>query len=87
MPSGYKIPAHSHPMTEYVTVLSGTFNLGMGDKLDLQKGTALRAGGFAENPARMNHYAWTSAETVLQVHGQGPFTIAYVDPSDDPSRK
>lgn len=87
MPAGYKIAAHYHPMTEYITVLSGAFHLGMGDKLDTQKGAALRAGGFAENPAKMNHYGWTSEETVLQVHGQGPFTITYIDPADDPSKK
>ena len=87
MPAGYKIPAHNHPTTEYVTVISGSFNIGMGDKLDAQKGKALRPGGFAEAPAKMNHYAWTSAETVVQVHGQGPFAITYVNPADDPSKK
>ena len=87
MPAGYKIPAHNHPTTEYVTVLSGAFNIGMGDKLDEQKGMALRPGGFAEAAAKMNHYAWASAETVVQVHGQGPFAITYVNPADDPSKK
>ena len=53
MPAGYKIPAHNHPTTEYVTVLSGDFHIGMGDKLDAQKGQLLRAGGFAEAPAKM----------------------------------
>ena len=36
MPAGYKVPAHSHPMAEEVTVISGTFHVGMGDKLDEQ---------------------------------------------------
>jgi quercetin dioxygenase-like cupin family protein len=58
LPAGYKIPAHNHPTAEYVTVISGTVQLGMGDKLDPQKGIALRPGGFAEAPAKMNHYAW-----------------------------
>jgi hypothetical protein len=35
----------------------------------------------------MNHYAWTSGETVVQVHGQGPFAITYVNPADDPGKK
>lgn len=87
MPAGYKVPAHNHPTTEYVTVLSGQLHLGMGDKLDPQKGMALGAGGFAEAPAKMNHYAWTTEETVIQVHGQGPFTITYVNPADDPSKQ
>jgi quercetin dioxygenase-like cupin family protein len=58
MPSGYKIPAHSHPTDEMVTVISGNLHLGMGDKLDEKKGMLLTAGGYAEAPAKMNHYAW-----------------------------
>ena len=87
MPGGYQIPAHSHPTAEYVTVLSGTLNIGMGDKLDPKKGIAIRAGGFGEAMAQMNHYAWTSGPTVIQVHGQGPFEIDYVNPADDPRKK
>jgi anti-sigma factor ChrR (cupin superfamily) len=86
MPANYKIPAHNHPTTEYVTVVSGDFHIGMGDKLDTSEGQLLRAGGFAEAPAKMNHYAWTDGETVVQVHGQGPFAITYVNPADDPSK-
>jgi hypothetical protein len=59
----------------------------MGDKLDETKGQELKAGGFVEAPAKMNHYAWTTSETVVQVHGQGPFAITYVNPADDPSKK
>lgn len=87
IPANYKIPAHNHPTSEYVTVLSGDFHIGMGDKLDTQKGQLLRAGGFAEATAKMNHYAWSTSETVVQIHGQGPFAITYVDPADDPSKK
>src|SRR5262249_17082061 len=87
MPAGYKIPAHNHPTTEYVTVISGEVHLGMGDKLDPQKGVALTPGGFAEATAKMNHYAWAAQESVIQVHGQGPFAITYVNPADDPSKQ
>lgn len=87
MPTGYKIPAHNHPTDELVTVISGKFHIGMGDKLDEKKGVRLTAGGYAEAPAKMNHYAWTTGPTVLQVHGQGPFAITYVNPADDPSKK
>ena len=87
MPANYRVPAHNHPTTEYVTVISGKFNIGMGDKLDTESGIELSQGGFAAAPAKMNHYAWTTAETVVQVHGQGPFAITYVDPADDPSKQ
>jgi quercetin dioxygenase-like cupin family protein len=87
VPAGYKVPAHFHPTSEFVTVLSGEFHIGMGDKLDAGKGVLLTAGGFAEAPAQMHHYAWASAETVIQIHGQGPFAMTYVDPADDPSKQ
>jgi quercetin dioxygenase-like cupin family protein len=87
MPANYVIPAHNHPTAEYVTVLSGTLRIGMGDKLDRTKGVAIGAGGFAAAMAGMNHYAWTTTATVIQVHGQGPLTMTYVNPADDPTKK
>ena len=84
MPDGYKIPAHSHPTIENVTVVSGEFHAGMGDKLERAHALTLPAGSFASLPAKMNHYAWAKGKTVVQVHGTGPFAITYVNPADDP---
>ncbi len=81
---GYRIPAHWHPKTENVTVISGTFHVGLGDKLDESKGTTIAPGGFASMPAHVHHYAWFSGPTEVQVHGIGPFAITYVDPATDP---
>jgi quercetin dioxygenase-like cupin family protein len=82
IPAGYKIPAHNHPTTEMVTVISGDFHLGMGDKLDEEKSVLLTAGGYAEAPAQMNHYAWASSPTIVEVQA-GPFAIAFGNPADD----
>ncbi|MER8921206.1 cupin domain-containing protein [Mesorhizobium sp. M0802] len=87
LPAGYRIAAHNHPTSEYVTVISGNFHIGMGDKLDETKGIELTAGGFGVAPQGMNHYAWTTSATIVQVHGEGPFAITYVNPADDPSKK
>ena len=57
MPAGYKIPAHNHPTTENVTVVSGNFHIGMGDYLVEKKGIELTSRGYGETPANMNHYA------------------------------
>jgi quercetin dioxygenase-like cupin family protein len=83
-PADYKIPAHSHPTAEHVTVLSGTLYAGRGNKLDLQGGAALSVGGFALMPAGMNHYAYTKEETTILLHGMGPVEFIYVNPADDP---
>jgi quercetin dioxygenase-like cupin family protein len=85
-PAGYKIGAHHHPTDEYVTVVSGDFSLGMGDKLDAAKSAALASGGFAMAPANMNHFAWTKGGAVVQVSSQGPFAMTYVNPADDPTK-
>ena len=84
VPDGYKVPPHTHPSAEHVTVISGTLNLGMGDKFDQAATRELVAGGFAVMPAGMKHFAWMKGETVVQVHGIGPFQINYVNPADDP---
>jgi quercetin dioxygenase-like cupin family protein len=83
-PAGYELPAHWHPTQENVTVLSGEFYVGMGDKLDKANSVALKPGGFAAVPAEHHHYAWTKEETIVQVHLIGPVEITYVNPKDDP---
>jgi hypothetical protein len=85
MPAGYAFPAHNHPGIENFTIISGTFNIGMGDKLDKKHAQTLRGGAFLSMPAKMNHYAWASTAAVIQLHGQGPLAITYVNPADDPS--
>ncbi len=84
LPAGYDVPAHIHSGAELITVVSGEFNVGHGQKLDRDTTTTLPAGGFIEMPAGHPHYAWTGSETVVQIHGPGPFDITYIDPSDNP---
>jgi hypothetical protein len=83
-PANYNIPAHWHSMTERITVISGTFHVGMGDKLDRQASQTLEPGGFVLLPAAMHHFAWTATPTVVQINLEGPFDIFYVNAADDP---
>jgi quercetin dioxygenase-like cupin family protein len=87
MPAGYKIAPHWHPTDEHVTVLSGTLALGMGEKFDKASMKDLPAGGYALLPADMRHFAMATTDTTIQVHGQGPFVLTYVNPADDPSKR
>ena len=86
-PANYRLPAHWHPAVERVTVLSGTFNMGSGDSFDSSKTHAVNVGGMMIMPAKSTHFAWTSGETVVQLHGTGPWGIIYVNPADDPRTK
>ncbi len=87
MPSGYKIAPHWHPQRENVTVISGTFKVGMGDTFDTSKMMSFAAGSFAYLDPEMHHYAMSSGETTLQIHGKSPVQINYINPADDPSKK
>lgn len=86
-PANYQIPAHWHPAIEHVTVISGTFNMGAGDKLDQSKTKALTTGSVAIMQPKTTHFAWNKEETVVQVHSVGPWAITYVNPADDPRKK
>ena len=81
------IAPHWHPTDEHVTVVSGTFALGMGDKFDKKQMKELPAGGYALLPAQMRHFAYAKTDAIVQVHGMGPFALTYVNPADDPSKR
>jgi quercetin dioxygenase-like cupin family protein len=86
-PAGARVPPHSHPAIEHVTVISGVFNAGLGDKLGISKTTALPAGSIAIMQPKTIHFGMFNEETILQVHGVGPWQIEYVNPADDPRKK
>ena len=86
LPEGYRVPPHWHTRAENVSVLSGTFHFGMGNRESRDTATLLSAGGFAMMPGRMHHYAWCEGGCVVQVHGTGPFDLHYVNPADNPQR-
>lgn len=83
-PDGYKIAPHVHPTDENVTVISGTFRVGMGSTFDTKGLTTLPAGGFVTAKATMAHFAVAKGETVVQVHALGPFALTYVNVADMP---
>ena len=86
-PAGAKVPPHWHPGDEHITVLSGTFAIGMGDTFDAKKLTALPPGSYALVPREQHHFGQSRTATVLQVHGMGPFQLNFVNPADDLRKK
>lgn len=87
VPDGYRIPPHTHPKTERVTVIAGTFNIGTGEKFDPKATKPMPAGTYGYWGAGMKHFVWIKGETVVQFHGMGPWTIEYINPKDDPRKK
>jgi len=86
-PANAKVPAHWHSAIEHVTVLSGLMHMGTGDKLDTAKTRAFGPGGVTIMQPGTRHFAWFPEETIIQLHGVGPWTVTYVDPADDPRKK
>ncbi len=88
LPPNFKVPAHTHPVFERVTVISGVFNLGIGEKFDSATAKAYPAGSVTMMPPGMPMFAFVgNEETVFQLHGTGPWGINYVNSADDPRNK
>jgi quercetin dioxygenase-like cupin family protein len=86
-PNGYKVMPHFHPADENITVLKGTFMMGIGDTFDEKALMPISEGGYMSMKKGTHHYAMAKGETVIQVHGIGPFILTYVNPGDDPRNK
>ena len=86
-PNGYKIPPHTHPTIENVTVLKGTFLAGMGEQFVEANMKSFGRDAFASIPANHAHYAMARGQTIVQVHAIGPFQLTYVNPADDPTKR
>ena len=86
-PANYQVPAHWHPAVERVTVISGSLNMGIGDKLDRQKTKPLGPGSISIIQPKTNHFVWNKEETIVQLNGTGPWGITYVNAADDPRKK
>jgi quercetin dioxygenase-like cupin family protein len=86
MPDGYRIPPHFHPRMEHVTLISGSAYVGMGDKFDESKMSGMSVGTFAWIKPGAHHFAMAKGETVIQLHGNGPWELNYVNSQDDPRK-
>ena len=83
---GARVAPHWRPEDESVTVIQGTFLAGMGEKYDAASLHEFPTGSFILMPKQMRHFAAARGETIVQLHGNGPFVINYVNPADDPSK-
>ena len=86
-PAGFVVPPHRHSKDEFVTVISGSFGVGSGEKVDRGSARPLPPASFVHLPAGMPHFAWSEVESVVQINGIGPFDVIYIDPKDDPRKK
>jgi quercetin dioxygenase-like cupin family protein len=80
IPGGARVRAHTHPHDEMVTVIEGTWYLGVGDRSDDTKLKACPAGSFVVIPAGVPHFLTTKdGAVIVQVSGHGLFRTEYVE--------
>lgn len=79
-PDGYQFPAHYHPNAEHLSVLQGTFLFAMGERADRSAQKMYGPGDFLYIPPKHPHHGGARGETVIQLHGEGPFEIKLVNP-------
>ena len=70
-----------------MTVISGTFRVGMGETADASKVHALPVGSLIGIPPGSTHYVSGDEETVVQLNSTGPWSLTYANPKDDPRQK
>jgi anti-sigma factor ChrR (cupin superfamily) len=87
VPADYKIPPHTHPAIEHVTVLEGSLQMGLGEKWDEAVMKSLPVGGFAVMDIGTKHFAGSKEGCTIQLHGIGPWDIHYLNPDDDPRKQ
>ncbi len=83
---GYRILPHVHPAYERVTVLQGTLHFAHGKTFDKEQTRELPVGSVAIMPPGDPMFGYAEGETIIQLHGTGPWGIEYINPEDDPRR-
>lgn len=84
---GLQVPPHWHSFDENITLISGTWVMGLGERYDLSAAQEFPAGSYLVVPKNVPHFALCKGETIVQGHGIGPLDTHFVRPEDDPRKK
>lgn len=83
MPARFRAEPHTHPADEFITVLQGTWYMGLGKAFDSAALKPLPAGSFVKIPSGTPHFIYTENEAIIQVHGVGPVSLRFVSAQPD----
>jgi hypothetical protein len=86
VPAGYTIPPHWHTQDESLTVISGSFYFGKGDKAETSNAPTITAGAFHYLSGKHHHYLVAKTPSVIQINGNGPFDVTYINVNEDPQK-
>lgn len=76
-PAGYRFPVHWHPSVENLTVVSGPFQIALGNTADYSALKTYSPGDYLYVPPKHAHFGGSAASgpAVIQLHGEGPFQV------------
>lgn len=87
LPNGYRVAPHTHPAIERLTIMEGTFQIGMGKTFNASALKSLKAGSFTVMQPETPHFVQAKGNTVVQLNGVGPWKLNYINPADDPRQQ
>lgn len=90
IPPNATTPLHTHPNTENITVLAGSFGLAENSTFDKSSGKILPAGSFYLLPPNQAHFAWSGADgAIIQIHGVGPsgMAVLHAPPQEESTKQ
>jgi len=85
-PPGTHSNPHYHSQDRHVTVIKGTWWMGVGKQLDFHTAVPLSAGSYAFHPARAVHWDGASdEEAIVQIIGTGPVETVQLSAPGEPT--
>ena len=87
VPPKTTIKVHTHPAAENVTVLSGTLYFAASDKFEPKMAKPFGPGSYFSIAQGKPMFGYTKdKEVVVQLHGNGPWGITYLEPKDSTAK-
>ena len=75
---GFKMPPHTHPKDERVTILKGRAYVAFGKDANKGDAKAFGPGDYYENARNEIHTVWADDGTIIQITGIGPWEANFI---------
>lgn len=77
--SEFKIPPHTHPKDERVTVFQGKAYVAFGNGATKEEAKEFGPGDYYVNARNAIHTVWADSLTIIQITGIGPWEVDFIE--------